>query len=87
VPLADYAGMVRLVRFDLQDIRIAKVEKADPSGNHVQVTIAFRFVAPMLGGRLLDARAKSAWRLDNDGQWCKEDELIELPFSESPGRD
>jgi hypothetical protein len=77
VPPDDFVRMTRLVRFDLRDIRVIKV---DGDGDRRQVGIAFRFVAPMVGDGLLEGRATDVWKLGRDGRWCKEDEPIELPF-------
>jgi hypothetical protein len=73
--------MTRLNRFDLKDISVsATMTGAD----RAQVTIAYKFMLPTLPGELVDAKATDAWSRDPDGQWCKEDEPLVLPFPTGP---
>jgi hypothetical protein len=81
VPQADFVRMVRLVRFDLTAVRVARVEL---SGDAAQVTVAYRFLAPMLGDRLAEGQVTETWRRDTGGEWCKEDEALVLPFPKTP---
>jgi hypothetical protein len=80
VPLAQFLQMTRLVRFDLRDIRVSLPAS---TGDRAEVTIAYRFLMPTLGDQLLDGQTKESWVRDSDGQWCKEDEPVLLPFPPS----
>lgn len=77
VPLPQFLQLTRLVRFDLSEVRVAE---AAVTGNRADVSVVYKFVAPMVSAQTLDGRAKETWIRDTDGQWCKEDEPIALPF-------
>jgi hypothetical protein len=77
VPQNEYLQMTRLVRFDLRDVKIAGTT---PSGGAVAVTIAYRFLMPTISDRPVDGQATEMWMRDTDGQWCKQDEPLLLPF-------
>jgi len=81
VSQAQFLQLTRLVRFDLSDIRVVQ---ATVSGDRAEVTIAYKFVAPLVSAQPLDGQAKETWVRDTDGQWCKEDEPVALPFPQSP---
>ena len=81
VSQAQFLQLTRLVRFDLSDVRVAETAV---TGDRAEVTIAYKFLAPLLNGQALDGQAKETWIRDTDGQWCKEDEAVALPFPPGP---
>lgn len=81
VSLAQFLQLTRLVRFDLSEARVADVAV---TGDRAQITITYKFMAPTLAGQLLDGRTIETWIRDPDGQWCREDEPLALPFPQSP---
>jgi hypothetical protein len=83
VPLSQFLQMTRLVRFDFLELRIAKLEG---SGDQAQVTIAYKFFAPMLAGQIIDASSMEVWIRGTDTEWCKEAEPLVLPFPSNPSQ-
>jgi hypothetical protein len=81
VSQAQFLQMTRLVRFDLTEARIAKVQVDEQQAD---VTVAYRFLLPTLPGQLADGESTESWRRDTDGQWCKDDEPLVLPFPDVP---
>jgi hypothetical protein len=77
VSRGEFLKLTRLVRFDLQDVRVIRVEGEPPRAN---VTVGFRFTLPLPLGQLADGEATDAWKVDADGRWCKEDEPLVMPF-------
>jgi hypothetical protein len=77
VPQSEFLRLTRLARFDLRDARVAEVAG---DASRAQVTIAIRFVLPVLSPGPVEFRARESWALDSDGRWCKEDEPAPLPF-------
>jgi hypothetical protein len=82
VSLAQFLQMTRLVRFDLRDVRVTVTDAASAK-DRAEVTIAYKFLMPTLGDQLLDGQTKEVWARDPDGQWCKQDEPVVLPFPAS----
>ena len=72
-----FTQLTRLNRFDLTDV---KVSATVPDRDRFQVTITYRFKAPMVPADSLTGQATDAWKRDTDGKWCKEDEPLVLPF-------
>jgi hypothetical protein len=66
-----------LNRFDLHNVKLAEVVSA---GAEYHVTITYQFFLPTLPDQPLSGRATDVWTRDVDGQWCKEDEPLVLPF-------
>jgi hypothetical protein len=81
VPLAEFLQMTRLTRFDLKDARVTDLK---PSGDSVEVVVNYRFVMPTLADQLLDGQTSERWARDSNGEWCKPDEPIVLPFPPQP---
>jgi hypothetical protein len=77
VSQGQFLQMTRLVRFDIQDVRVTGVTS---SGDRAEATIAYKFLMPTLLNQLLDGRTTDVWARDADGKWCKEDEPLVLPF-------
>ena len=77
VSLKDYTQLSRLNRFDLTDIKVASIVQQT---DRYQVTITYRFMAPMITQDRLDGQATETWKRDPNGQWCKADEPLELPL-------
>jgi hypothetical protein len=76
-----FMQLTRLNRFDLKEVHLsATMTGAD----RAQVTIAYKFMLPTLPGELVDSKASDGWSRDTDGQWCKEDEPLVLPFPSGP---
>jgi hypothetical protein len=82
VPQAEFLSLTRLTRFDIRDVRVAPVVEAT---ERIEVTVSFRFIAPPLLGEPIESQTKEWWAREADGQWCKEDEPLVLPFPRSPG--
>ena len=83
VPREQFLQLTRLTRFDLMDIHVVHTQ---PAGQRAQVTIAYRFAAPMVSEKPVDGQATETWGLEANGSWCKEDEPVVLPFPKSgPG--
>jgi hypothetical protein len=80
VPQPQFMMMTRLLRFDLRDITVAKVE---PRADKADVTIAYKFSLPTMPGQDLDGQSSDVWSKGADGQWCKDDEPLVLPFPTS----
>jgi hypothetical protein len=80
VSLNDYTRLTRLNRFDLSDVRVAGIVQKQ---ERYDVTISYRFVAPMITQDRLEGQATEAWKRDSNGQWCKEDEPAVLPTPRS----
>ena len=81
VSRVEYLKMTRLVRFDLQDLRVTRAEGDDANTN---VTVAFRFELPTLPGQIATSETTDKWKRDADGQWCKVDEQLIMPFPTTP---
>ena len=81
VSQAQFLGLTRLSRFDLRDTR---VQAGAETGNRVEVTVSLRFVMPKVALEPLETRSTEWWARDTDGQWCKEDEPLVLPFPRNP---
>jgi hypothetical protein len=77
VSQAQFLQMTRLVRFDLTDVHVAGVTT---EGNRATVRIAYHFMMPTISTDPLPGEASEVWLREPDGQWCKEDEPIVLPF-------
>jgi hypothetical protein len=80
VPQPQFMMMTRLLRFDLRDLKVAKVER---HGDKADVTIAYKFSLPTVPGQDLDGQSSDVWSKGADGQWCKDDEPLVLPFPTS----
>lgn len=78
VSLNDFTKLTRLNRFDISDVRVVDITQ-----DHLRygVRIAYRFVAPMLTTERLDGEATEEWMRESNGQWCKADEPLALPFN------
>jgi hypothetical protein len=76
VPLSEYVKQTRLVRFQLQDVHIAKTT---PDGARMQVTVAYRFVVPTLGPEPVSGETTEVWERSGRA-WCKVDEPLLLPI-------
>jgi len=76
VSLNDYTRLTRLNRFDLTDVKVASIVQQH---ERYDVTITYRFVAPMITQERLDGQSTEAWKRDSNDQWCKEDEPALLP--------
>ena len=81
VPRPEYMKMLRLIRFDLRDLKVAQTVVA---GNTAQVTISYQLSLLRLPGQDVEGRATQRWALE-DGEWCKTDEALELPFPTATG--
>jgi hypothetical protein len=77
VSQAQFLQMTRLVRFDLRDVHVTRAALA---GDRADVTIAYRFLMPTMVDQPLEGQTKETWARDTDGQWCKADEPVVLPF-------
>lgn len=75
-----FMQMTRLLRFDLRDIKVARIQMA---GAKADVTISYQFAIPTMPDRQVEGQAQDAWSNGSDGQWCKEDEPLVLPFPTS----
>lgn len=82
IPQAQYLQLTRLARFDLMEVRVVGIEG---SGNRLQVTVAFRIVLPKLVGQVTNGQTSEMWARGSNGEWCKEDEPLILPFPSSSG--
>jgi len=72
-----YLQLTRLTRFDLTEVKVS----ADPaSRGRAAVTVAYKYLFTAISDKPLDGKTSEIWLQDNDGQWCKEDESIVLPF-------
>lgn len=80
VPQPQFMQMTRLLRFDLRDLKVAKV---DLHGAKADVTIAYKFSLPTIPNEALDGQSSDTWSKGADGQWCKDDEPLVLPFPSS----
>lgn len=80
VPQPQFMQMTRLLRFDLRDLKVAK---ADVRGGKADVTIAYTFSLPTIPGQSLAGQSSDTWSKGADGQWCKDDEPLVLPFPAS----
>ena len=84
VTRGEFLKLTRLVRFDLQDLRVARVLD---EGGTAKVTVGFRFTLPTLPDQLVNGETTDDWKRDVDGQWCKVDEPLVMPFpTSSPPR-
>ena len=84
VSAAQFLQLTRLTRFDLNDVRMTG---ATAEGNRTTVHIAYRFMMPTLSDQPVPGDATETWMREADGQWCKEDEPLVLPFPQgvTPG--
>lgn len=80
VPQAEFLQLTRLTRFNLQDIRVARVNS---KGDRAEVTISYRFLMPTVSQDMLASESTEVW-LHEAGEWCKEDEPLILPFPRPP---
>jgi hypothetical protein len=77
VPLAQFLQQTRLVRFDLTGVQVAG---AEPDGRRMNVKISYRFLVPSLPQPEQSGQTTEPWMRGADGKWCKEDEVMVLPF-------
>lgn len=80
VPQPQFMKMTRLLRFDLRDLKVAKVER---HGDKADVTIAYKFTLMTVPDQDLEGQSSDVWSQGADGQWCKDDEPLVLPFPTS----
>jgi hypothetical protein len=80
VPLADYVKQTRLTRFQMSDVQ---VRSTTPRRDGVEVTLSYRFLAPLVSPTPLDGETTEMWARDRKGSWCKQDEPLVLPFPTS----
>jgi hypothetical protein len=78
VPQPQFMQMTRLLRFDLRDLKVAQVKLSGTS--KAEVTISYHFSLPTIAAQELDGQSMDTWSKDTDGQWCKDDEPLVLPF-------
>ena len=79
---ADFLRLTRLTRFDIRDTRVVAVTSESPA--RAQVTVSLRFTMATISVEPLESRTSEWWARDTDRQWCKENELLVLPFPRSP---
>ena len=84
VPLNEFVKQTRLIRFELMDVTVTD---AVPVGDRIAVTVEFHFLAPKVSAKPLDGQATELWAKDTDGQWCKEDEPLVVPYPKQPVTD
>ena len=80
VSQADFLQMTRLVRFTLRDVKVSQMVAV---GARAEITVDYRFMIPTLPNPENSGQTKEMWARDPDGQWCKEDEPLVLPFPDS----
>ena len=80
VSLGQFQQLSRLIRFDLLAFHVAGTEAA---GDRIEVTIAYRFLVPTLPEPEVNSQMTETWARDTDGQWCKEDEPVVMPFPQA----
>jgi hypothetical protein len=73
-----FIQQTRLIRFDLRNVRVARVDQE--TDTRAVVHIRFRYLVPTLSPEPLDGEASDVWIKDASGEWCKEDEPLVLPF-------
>jgi hypothetical protein len=72
-----YLQLTRLTRFGLTEVKVT----ADPAAHgRAQVTVAYKYLMPVLDTRPLEGKTTEMWAQDKNGEWCKEDEPLVLPF-------
>ena len=84
VSQSQFLHMTRLTRFDLSDSRVTSVTIKDQANDKAQVTVDYKFLVPTLSGQPVPGRVTELWALDPDGQWCKQDEPLVMPFGPPP---
>ena len=78
-----YLQLTRLTRFDLTEVKVT----ADPAARgRADVTVAYKYLFTAISDKPLDGKTSEIWMQDSDGQWCKEDESLVLPFPSGRGR-
>ena len=82
VQRSEFLRLTRLTRFDLREVR---VEPPRPAQGRAAVTVQLRFMAPFIAPEALQGRTTEWWSRDADGEWCKEDEPLVLPFPPAAG--
>lgn len=80
VSQSQFLQMTRLIRFNLTETRVASVTINDQANDKAQVTVDYKFVVPTVSEQPVPGRVTDRWALDPDGQWCKEDEPLVMPF-------
>jgi hypothetical protein len=77
-----YLQLTRLTRFDLTDVKVA----ADPEARgRAEVGVAYKYLFTPVSDKPLDGKTNEIWVQDGDGEWCKEDEPLVLPFPSGRG--
>jgi hypothetical protein len=77
-----YLQLTRLARFDLTEVAVA----ADPAArSRAEVRVAYKYLFTAISDKPLDGKTSEIWVQDGDGQWCKEDESLVLPFPSGRG--
>jgi hypothetical protein len=72
-----YLQLTRLTRFELTDVKVT----ADPAAHdRAQVTVAYKYMMPVIDTRPLEGKTTEMWAQDKNGEWCKEDEPLILPL-------
>jgi hypothetical protein len=80
VSQSQFLQMTRLIRFDMKETRVSSVNINDQANDKAQVTVDYKFLVPTLSAEPVSGRSTELWVLDRDGQWCKEDEPLVIPF-------
>jgi hypothetical protein len=78
-----FLQLTRLTRFDLTGVEVT----ADPAARgRSEVTVTYKYLLPTLDARPLEGKTTEMWAQDKNGQWCKEDEPLVLPFPSDSAR-
>ena len=77
VPQAEFLTLTRLVRVDLREVRVARVNQI---GHRAEVWVSLRFLLPTVSPDPLDSELMESWVRDADNRWCKEEEPSVLPI-------
>ncbi len=73
----EFLRQIRLIRFDLSDVKVGKVEV---NGDRALVTVTFRMQLPTVSPDKLASQSDETWVKEADGVWRKLDEPLVVPF-------
>lgn len=78
-PRVEYLKLSRLLRFPILEFTVRGVEGEAAPGTATVVIQLKNDTAPMPTG-IVDSETRQVWLQEGDGTWCRESEVLLLPF-------
>jgi len=78
-PRVEYLKLSRLLRFPILEFMVRGIEAEAAPGTATVVIQLKNDTAPMPTG-IVDSETRQVWLQEGDGTWCRESEVLLLPF-------